>query len=482
MAILRLKKIPRAWAGNLDQVGFEAGSVSLPSIAKHDDPDTGPYFSAANTFDIAAGGVRSFQFQTLASGVNYLVSYPATAAASVTTGARLAAEGASANVSLQLVPKGTAQVIVGAGVVGTPALAPTGDPNTGPYFSAADTFDVAAGGIRAFSVNTLASGVNYVYVTPATAAAATSAGAIVGAAGTSANVALQLAPKGTGQVILPVGAVGTPAASFLGDLNSGVYWIGADEFGFAANGVLQASITASGILFPTGKALQAGVTATNTLLLQAYDVDGTAYDSLITMTSANEPTLLLAADGGVTVTQQLRTGAGNGAVGAGVTAVEFGDGTIHQTVLTLTLSGANDLDIADGADNGASAAIYTFPAGRILILGVTCDLSSTVNNVFEATPNDVFDIGIGTVAAAADATLAGTEQDLVPKQTNDTASNVTLTHVYDSALAASAQFDGTSAAIVARLNVAVANASISAALTIAVTGTVTISWVNLGDY
>lgn len=482
MALQRLKRIPRTWAGNLDQVGFEVGSVSLPSLTAWNDADTGPFFSAANTFDIAAGGVRAFQFNTLASGVNYLAAYPATAAAAVTTGARLAAEGASANISLQLVPKGTAQVIIGAGVVGTPAMAPTGDPNTGLYFSAADTMDVAAGGVRAFRINTLASGVNYTYVTPATAAAALSTGVLVGAEGTSANVALQLVPKGTGSVILPVGAVDTPALTFTGDPNTGQYWVGADEFGFAANGVLQVSVTTAGLLFPAGKALRAAVADTNTLLLQAYDVDGAAYDSLITLTSGNTPTLLLAADGGVTVTQQLRTGANNGAAGTGVTAVEFGDGTVHQTVLTLTLTGANDLDIADGADAGASAVIYTFPEGHIRIVGVTVNLSSTVNNVFEATPNDVFDIGVGTAAAGADATLAGTEQDLAPKQTNDTASSGTLTHAYKTALAASTQFDGTAAAIVARLNIAVANASISGALTCAVTGTVTITWILLGDY
>ena len=226
--------------------------------------------------------------------------------------------------------------------------------------------------------------------------------------------------------------------------------------------------------------MRTGGGATGNVYLQVWN--GGAFADLVTGVSNASPTLTLAATGGVTVTQQLRTGANLGAAGTGVTAVEYGDGTIHQTVLTLNLTGANDLDIADGADAGDSAAIYTFPEGRILVLGVTTDLSSTVNSVFEATPNDVFDIGIGTAAAGADATLSGTEQDLAPKQTNDTASSVTLTHAYDTALAVSAQFDGTGGAVVAYLNAAAANASLSGALTIAVTGTVKITWINLGDY
>lgn len=42
--------------------------------------------------------------------------------------------------------------------------------------------------------------------------------------------------------------------------------------------------------FATGGSVQTGTTATNTLLIQAYDVDGTAYVPFITLTAADTPT------------------------------------------------------------------------------------------------------------------------------------------------------------------------------------------------
>jgi hypothetical protein len=43
----------------------------------------------------------------------------------------------------------------------------------------------------------------------------------------------------TASWVVPVGAVGTPGLAFRGDLNTGIYWIGADNIGFAVGGVLE---------------------------------------------------------------------------------------------------------------------------------------------------------------------------------------------------------------------------------------------------
>lgn len=48
--------------------------------------------------------------------------------------------------------------------------------------------------------------------------------------------------------------------------------------------------------FSTGGSVQTGTTATNTLLIQAYDVDGTAYVPFITLTAGDTPTCDLATD------------------------------------------------------------------------------------------------------------------------------------------------------------------------------------------
>ena len=63
-----------------------------------------------------------------------------------TTGSVTLADGANGNLTVAL--NGTGQVIVNAGAVGTPTIAPTGDTNTGIFFPAADTIGFAEGGAQ----------------------------------------------------------------------------------------------------------------------------------------------------------------------------------------------------------------------------------------------------------------------------------------------------------------------------------------------
>lgn len=71
---------------------------------------------------------------------------------------------------------------------------------------------------------------------------------------------------------------------------------------------------------------------------------------------------------------------------------------------------------------------------------------------------------------------------MIPATTIDTQGNTVLTNVLKAALAASAQFDGTSSALDLFINAAVLNASTTKAVTVAITGTLTLFWINLGDY
>jgi hypothetical protein len=169
-----------------------------------------------------------------------------------------------------------------------------------------------------------------------------------------------------------------------------------------------------------------------------------------------------------------------GAVVAGkCTAAEYCDAFVHKTVLTLTLTGANDVDLADSANNSKGVKIYDFPAGRILILGAIMDGSVTVNNAFNASTNDVFYLSCGSADAtqAADGDLTGTEADIIPKTTLDTVSNTTLTLDFDAALATSAQW---ASPLDLYFNAAVLDASTTKAVTVAATGTLTLYWINLG--
>ena len=165
--------------------------------------------------------------------------------------------------------------------------------------------------------------------------------------------------------------------------------------------------------------------------------------------------------------------------------LEISDGLLRQTILPLALTGAADLDLADGADHGTGVKVYDFPAGRISILGAMINASVVCNDAFNASPNDIFYLSCGSVTAADDGDLTGTEADIIPKTTIDTVGNTTLTNDWHAALAASAMFNNTtsdSGPLDLFVNAAVANASTTKAVTLAITGTLQVTWINLGNY
>lgn len=102
--------------------------------------------------------------------------------------------------------------------------------------------------------------------------------------------------------------------------------------------------------------------------------------------------------------KRLRTNASVGTANTGSTAVEYGDGRLHQTVLTL----ATTLPaIAGGASLGVGKLLYTFPAGAIIVESayMSVAITQTEGNITADTP----DVGLGTViASGAIATLDGT--------------------------------------------------------------------------
>lgn len=337
------------------------------------------------------------------------------------------------------------------------------------------------------------------------------------------------------------GTAAAPSLAFDGDTNTGIYWVAADKIGIACEGALAAAVEASAgapeaaatkaVLTLGGTAIAGGSAAgtylgwnaatayagdhidiqqNSVILFKLSSVNaavngfgltptatggtpliapigsdaaiGLSIDAkstgTVTLGGTNAAAVTLGRSGqSVTVTPQLKTGYGAGAVVADkCTAVEYGDGTIHQTVLTLTLTGANDLDLADG-DHGIGVKIYDFPEGRILILGAVADIAMATTGV-GAHPNDQYSVALGSVTAADDNDLTATEADIIAKITADGET----TAAAHGQLAASAQFDGTSSALDLFFNVACANANNTGAQTYAATGTVTITWVNLGDY
>ena len=156
-------------------------------------------------------------------------------------------------------------------------------------------------------------------------------------------------------------------------------------------------------------------------------------------------------------------------------------GPLVQSTFTLT-------DLAQAVVNGTEyqgTKIFDFPQGRILVLGVTATIAQKTTSVIADTLNSGVTgaLGLGTVTASA-TTLATTMVDLLPSTafTTSTTINVAAAAV-SAALAASAQFDGTTTAKSIFINTAYATTGdVDADATQTLTGTITVTWILLGDY
>lgn len=152
-------------------------------------------------------------------------------------------------------------------------------------------------------------------------------------------------------------------------------------------------------------------------------------------------------------------------------------------VTTLTLD-----NVAQSVINGTEyqgTKIYDFPEGRLYVLGVTATLQQKTTSALASTLNasSTGAIGLGTATASA-TTLATTMVDLLPSTafTSSATINVAGTAV-SSALAAGAQFDGTTTAKDMYLNTAYATTTdVDGDATQTISGTIVITWVSLGDY
>jgi hypothetical protein len=179
------------------------------------------------------------------------------------------------------------------------------------------------------------------------------------------------------------------------------------------------------------------------------------------------------------LTNVANVGAKNGST---VTVQEFGDGILNRTQLTFA---ATPITMRD-TEQGGGVKIYDFPAGRILIMGATGSITVTTTSTLASTLNAsvTCNWGIGSVTQA-NATLATTEQNFlnVTAFTSSATINVASAASNGSGIAVLTSLDGTSTAIDAYLNLAVAGATdIDGDATVTVTGTANLFWINLGDY
>ena len=167
--------------------------------------------------------------------------------------------------------------------------------------------------------------------------------------------------------------------------------------------------------------------------------------------------------------------------GTGVTSGERA-GAVRQ--VAVTFDGAT-VTMADNAGVVAfgSLKFYDLPAGLIYILGCTASLTLTrtaagINADFDG------DFGIGTVAANNGATLATTEQNIIPTTATAQAVAGVATITGRSTATEIALYDGTATAVDVYLNILVDDADHDITTTpsnLTVSGTILLTYINLGD-
>lgn len=178
------------------------------------------------------------------------------------------------------------------------------------------------------------------------------------------------------------------------------------------------------------------------------------------------------------------SGAASGtAAGSGVTAVEFGEGIVHKTVLTFVNTPVVLADAAAVVAYGG-LKVYDMPAGAILMLGAVADVDLTKSSAGVNADWDG-DMGVGTVTASNNATLSSTEQNIIPTTATPQAAAGATTANGKSTATENAVLDGTTTPIDVFFNLLVDDVDHDVTTTpcdLILNGTLTLHWINLGDY
>lgn len=227
----------------------------------------------------------------------------------------------------------------------------------------------------------------------------------------------------------------------------------------------------------------------NELSTDAEAVTGTATDKVLTPANLVAHLAAPAAIGGTTpaaitgttVTGTTVTTGGAGAAAAtGNVATENALGTVHSTVLTLT-DVALTLTATGAAVGFGNVKLYDFPEGYVYFIGAVADLAITSA---DADLGDTWngDISFGT-AADADGSLAGTEVNVIPSTATPAATAKATTGDCVSTATEHAIVDGHSTALDLYLNLLADAADIADDSTapVAISGTITVTWIKLGD-
>lgn len=196
------------------------------------------------------------------------------------------------------------------------------------------------------------------------------------------------------------------------------------------------------------------------------DFDTLSIDGVAVTATPAELNLL---DGGA-----LLTSTNVGTAGTGFTAVEYGDGYNHVTVLTATAAALTPTIPANA--EGAGVIAYTFPAG--VYVGHAAHLDITA--VTADTATNAVDCGVGSLIASGDiATLTtAAMEDWITGQTIADISSPALEKSTIMTAGAPLLFEDAGSHVVHINMAATWNATVA---TLDVTGTLILHWTFLGD-
>ena len=165
-------------------------------------------------------------------------------------------------------------------------------------------------------------------------------------------------------------------------------------------------------------------------------------------------------------------GVGTKASASTITVAETGMGVVHKTVLTLT---ALSQVIPNGASEWVGTELYTFPTGRIMLLGATASLTPTTHSTLSTTITSGTTGHYACGSATNDGTLTGTKADILADTTFTSSTTIDV--------AAAAVTPTGATATIANPGTIYLNTSAavnSADGTLLTSGTITLHWINLG--
>lgn len=120
----------------------------------------------------------------------------------------------------------------------------------------------------------------------------------------------------------------------------------------------------SDLILANGKAIKTGTTAADTALLQAYDVDGTAYKTFLTLTAGNTPSLAIAAPSGGTVAIDGATIGGTTAAAGTFTTATAASAAITNTTNQIVLGTTNTVTISSTAPSSSRTITLADPGAN----------------------------------------------------------------------------------------------------------------------